>query len=121
MKKVPSPTLSFVWFLVIQFFFPVKITDMVCRNCLGLIFISLNNEFEDELVTDSDSAQFFKEGSIPQLFFSSMKNERMPSEEAKIETLSTCNSSIFHPKQDLIGGKVADIYQLSIEQMSGDF
>ena len=69
------------------------------KTCHGFIFISLNNQFGGELVADSDWGQFCKGGSKPRLFFSSMTNGRMPSEDAKDETLSACKSSIFHLRQ----------------------
>ena len=90
---------------------------MVFKICHGFVFISHDNQFEGKLVADSDSGHFFKWSGIP----STTMNERMPSEEAKDITLSTCNSPICHPSQNQIGGKVANNYWLSIEPMSRDF
>ena len=46
-------------------FFALKITDIVFKICHGFIFISLNNQFGEKLVADSDSGHFFKCNSIP--------------------------------------------------------
>ena len=117
---MPSSTLCFVWFLVIHFF-AVKITDMVCKICDGFIFISLDYYFQGNIVTDSDSAQLFKEGSIPQLFFSWMKNGMMSSKAAKIEISGTCYSSNFFQICDVISDTVAHIHWLLMKEMPRDF